>query len=96
MLKQCVLLCCLIALANSQGPTSSQEGQEGQDKAFAVASRVYLTLRNIAFPEHKLSDNEDVGSRFLQLMPGKVLNYFDYYPGSQYTEFIQVSYAQEL
>lgn len=90
-MKWCLLLLVFLAVAKSQTPTSKSQGKVGEDKAFEVTSGLYTTLRNVAFPNHKLTDDTPVESRFLMLMPGKVLNYFDYYPGSEYTNFIKVS-----
>ena len=66
---------------------------EDDIKASKLADGLYSTLRSIAFPEvHQMAG---VDGRFLLLMPGKVLNYFDYYPGTEYTNFIQVSSSDE-
>lgn len=78
-----LILFCLVALAKSQ-TTADQN-------AMNVATGLYTTLRNIAFPNHQLTDTKKhVESRFLMLVPGKVLNYYDYHPGTEYTNFIQV------
>lgn len=87
-MKKAALILCFLAVARSQ--TSGSQQKDGEDRAFQITSGLYTTLRNVAFPNHKLSDNTAVESRFLMLMPGKVLNYFDYYPGREYTNFIQV------
>ena len=87
-MKQFLLLLCLLAAAESQ--TSDEALKEGEEKVSDIVGGLYMTLRDIAFPNHKLSDSRPVESRFLMLMPGKVLNYFDYYPGGEYTGFIQV------
>ena len=44
---------------------------------------LYLTLRNIAFPESPLT-SETITNRFVLMSPGKVLNFWDYYPGQAY------------
>lgn len=92
-MKQFLLLLCLLAAAESQ--TSTESRKDGEERASDITSGLYMTLRDIAFPNHKLSDPKPVDSRFLMLMPGKVLNYFDYYPGGDYTSFIQVSKAAQ-
>ena len=56
------------------------------------ASALYDTIRRIAFPASPdLADEKTKpDGRFILMMPGKVLNYQDYHPGQEYTEFIQV------
>ena len=62
------------------------------ERASAVTSNLYSTLRNIAFPEPQGSGtSSQIDGRFLLMMPGKVLNYFDFYPGRGYTRFTQVN-----
>lgn len=85
----CSFLCTFLSLGDVRGTTDGQRS-DAQSKAADIASSLFVTLRNIAFSEHKLKDNTKVDSRFLLLMPGKVLNYFDYYPGDEYKNFIQV------
>ena len=92
-MKVVALFFCIIAAARSQ-PTTDSQSQNGEEKASQITSGLYVTLRNVAFPDHQLSDTTEIDSRFLMLMPGKVLNYFDYFPGSEYTSFIQVSTQQ--
>ena len=71
--------------------SSSRQATDAENKAFETTRNLYTAIRNIAFPEHELSDQTGVEDRFILLMPGKVLNYFDYYPGRDYTDFILVS-----
>ena len=80
-----ILAAYLLALTAVEGQDSSA------DKAFEITQGLYITLRNIAFPGGKLTDDENVPDRFLLLMPGKVLNYADYNPGKDYINFINVS-----
>ena len=63
------------------------------NKALETASYLYDTIRRIAFPASpKLDEDQtNVDSRFILMMPGKVLNYDDYNPGPEYIEFVQVS-----
>ena len=72
--------------------TSSQLAQEANTKANDIANQLYGTLKNIAFPTGNAVSSGIIENRFLLLMPGKVLNYFDYFPGKEYTKFILVSY----
>lgn len=58
-----------------------------------MASGLYDTIRKIAFPTSpnltEGASGED--NRFILMMPGKVLNYQDYFPGEKYTKFVQVN-----
>ena len=90
-MERSIFFLCLLAAAHAQAQDSSAAQQtQGQEKALDITTGLYLTMRNIAYPDHKINDDKNVDSRFLLLMPGKVLNYFDYYPGTEYTNFIQV------
>ena len=53
---------------------------------------LYDTIRAVAFPTPaQLANTNTMGdTRFILLMPGKILNFFDYFPGEEYTKFIQV------
>ena len=85
MLKVLLSL-CLLGLVRSLS-------DDADIRAFETASGLYITLRDVVFPQHKLNTDR-VENRFLLLMPGKVLNYFDYYPGRDYVNFLQVSAAR--
>ena len=91
-MKVVFLFCaCFVGLASSL-TASNTAGQrdDAQKRALEQARGLYITLRNVAFPQDPLTNDGHLENRFLLLMPGKVLNYFDYYPGKEYTTFIQV------
>ena len=85
----------LLSLALVHGQNTADQEKDATGRSLDIVSGLYITLRNIAFPDHPLSNDKGVENRFLLLMPGKVLNYFDYFPGSEYTKFIQVSFKKE-
>ena len=60
--------------------------------AALMVHNLYSTIRAIAFPQSpELVETEtNVDGRFILMIPGKILNYFDYYPGRDYVKFIQV------
>ena len=62
-------------------------------RAERSVSGLYDTIRSIASPNSANLQNgaTTLDGRFILMMPGKVLNYQDYHPGPEYTEFIQVS-----
>ena len=90
----CFVSCLLaagVALSSAAEPSSTDLANKAKESAGTMTRRLYVTLRNIAFPEHPLTDRtKNLETRFLLLMPGKVLNYFDYFPGKEYTRFLQV------
>ena len=91
-MKHWLVILCLLTAAFAQ-QTSTEQREDAQKKALDITAGLYITLRNVAFPGHDLEDeSRNLDGRFLMLMPGKVLNYFDYYPGTDYTNFIQVSW----
>ena len=65
---------------------------KGQDvlndvaKSKNTVARLYTTIRNVALPPPSEDASEDdiVTSRLVLLVPGKVLNYYDYFPGDRY------------
>ena len=78
-----VLLLCFFSHLTLQQQTAAQ-------KATQSALGLYDTIRSIASPGTAVK-NANLDSRFILMMPGKVLNYQDYHPGPEYTEFVQVS-----
>ena len=62
------------------------------DRIDQMTQGLYATIRGIAFPKSPQLDEyaTNVDTRFILMMPGKVLNYFDYHPGPEYTNFITV------
>ena len=86
------MLAVLTSLPHCQAETTDEQRAQASESARKTTAALYDLLRGIAFPQSPALDtqatNED--NRFILLMPGKVLNYFDYYPGKEYTKFIQV------
>ena len=84
----------LVALVSCQAADTDTEQQraEATENARKTTAALYDLLRGIAFPQSPTLDTQatNENNRFILLMPGKVLNYFDYYPGREYTKFIQV------
>ncbi len=70
------------------------QGNEAADPAIAAAekhstdtlARLYTVIRNVALPPTSAEEtgDEKVTTRLLMLLPGKVLNYYDYFPGNTY------------
>ena len=81
-----MVLSCSISSVICQ--TARGQTQKAQD----LAASLYSSIRAVAYPESPELDEEqaNVDTRFILMNPGKILNYFDYYPGPEYTEFIQV------
>lgn len=78
-----------IAVLCTAEPTSPAQTDAAKRRATSIANQLYATIRNIAFPAGSIKRTE-IENRFLTLMPGKVLNYFDYFPGKDYTKFVEV------
>ena len=80
-----LLLCCSIYSSTGQEAGVVQQSER-------LTQTLYNSIRAIAFPSSPRFDpdktNQD--ARFILMIPGKTLNYFDYYPGKEYTKFIQV------
>ena len=67
-------------------------GQPLVDNVEQMAQTLYSSIRAVAFPDSPqlLEDKTNIDTRFVLLSPGKILNYQDYYPGEEYTKFLQV------
>ena len=65
--------------------TSDEDRLKAVHKSNKILSDLYQVLRNTAFPKSPYSVSGTTHNRFILMSPGKVLNYFDYYPGDQYT-----------
>lgn len=66
---------------------SASKGQlEDIDRSQDTVARLYTTIRNVALPPPSVDAGDDaiVNSRLVLLLPGKVLNYYDYFPGDRY------------
>ena len=88
-----VLLVAMLACgARCADQSSDEQRAAALDQAKKTTAALYDLIRSISFPESPVLDNQqNEDNRFILLMPGKVLNYFDYYPGREYTKFIQVT-----
>ena len=64
-----------------QRTSSEDAAQKAIDDATVTLSLLYATIRSVALPQ---SDTNTYTQRLVMLMPGKVLNYYDYYPGKSY------------
>ena len=72
------------ALAVVTWAASDDDRESAVKKSSDILAGLYQVLRNIAFPKSPYSAQESVHNRFIFMNPGKVLNYFDYYPGDMY------------
>lgn len=87
------MLAMLVCYAYCQAADNTdQQRAEATENARKTTAALYDLIRGIAFPQSPTLDTQTTNenNRFILLMPGKVLNYFDYYPGREYTKFIQV------
>ena len=71
--------------------TAAEQRQKAKTNAGEVTADLYLTLRSIAYPDYEVTDSTSLDGRFIMLTPGKILNFLDYYPGPEYTQFVNVS-----
>ena len=54
-------------------------------------ARLYETIRSVALPPPSAdaTGNEPTEQRLVMLMPGKVLSYYDYFPGDSYEAYLE-------
>ena len=57
-----------------------------QDASTDKLAKLYSTIRNVALPpvSQTATGNEPISNRLVMVIPGKVLNYYDYFPGDRY------------
>ena len=81
------LLAALWLLASINCQTSGEQQQKAVENTSKILTGLYLTIRSIVFPKSPLqSGNTPTSNRFVLMSPGKVLNYWDYYPGPDYED----------
>lgn len=77
-------LVCLLLLTLTSAAKSDDDRKEAVKKSSDILADLYLLLRQIAFPQSPYTVGETTHNRFVFMSPGKVLNYYDYYPGDEY------------
>ena len=91
MLHTCKMKLCYAALvtalllAASRADSSEEQRKKAAENSAKILTDLYVTLRNIVFPKSPLTSDVTY-NRFVLLSPGKILNYWDYYPGPDYEE----------
>ena len=82
-----VLFCCSFYSVTCQVQTGALV-----DRSEQMVNDLYATIRAVAFPKFPelVESASNIDARFILMLPGKILNYFDYYPGKDYVKFIQV------
>ena len=88
----CAIVFVALLLCFSVCSDTSEPEKSPAERAQETTSYLYDAIRRMAFPSSPIldEDQKNVDNRFILMMPGKVLNYHDYFPGKEYTDFIQV------
>ncbi len=79
------IILSLFLINKTDAENADKKRKSAADNSGKILTDLYITLRNIVFPKSPLSDGV-MNNRFVLLSPGKVLNYWDYYPGEDYEE----------
>ena len=82
------LVSFLLLFDNVMSQSSDDRRGDAVENSGKILTDLYVTLRNIAFPKSPLSDGIS-HNRFVLMSPGKVLNYWDYFPGHEYEESLK-------
>ena len=85
----CCFLCVIFLALPSFAANSDEDRKEAEKKSADILADLYQILRNIAFPKSPYSTSGTTHNRFVFMSPGKVLNYYDYYPGDEYAASIE-------
>ena len=82
----CVVLVFLFGLAEGQSSPEQAVVSEVEQKSTDTLAKLYATIRSVALPDPRedATGNEPISQRLVLLLPGKVLNYYDYFPGNAY------------
>lgn len=91
-----VFLTLIAVTSTALADKSDQDRKNAVDNSKKIMIDLYVSLRNIAFPGSPLASGTAY-NRFVLMSPGKVLNYWDYYPGPDYEKSLlrQNSSARE-
>lgn len=65
---------------------AQQDVTNAADKAGRNLAKLYAVIRDIALPpvNDSATGDEPISQRLVMLLPGKVLSYYDYFPGDEY------------
>ena len=87
MIKLAVALVfsALVIQSSHAQNSAADQRKNAVDNSAKILGDLYITLRNLVFPKDPLSTGP-AQNRFVMMSPGKVLNYWDYYPGRDYEE----------
>ena len=86
-MKILVLFVDLLLLASVQSESSEKKREKAVANTSKILIDLYLTIRDIVFPKSPMQvGNHVTPNRFVLMSPGKVLNYWDYYPGPDYED----------
>ena len=79
-------LCCFALLVGLAAGASTDNVLNAAAGATNKLARLYATIREVALPPPSAEAKEDeiIQQRLVLLLPGKVLSYYDYFPGDRY------------
>lgn len=78
--KTFAVVVCVLFMCNK---STAEQTENAADASINATRDLYIILRNLVFPQTPLTSGL-TSNRFVLLYPGKVLNYWDYYPGEDY------------
>ena len=84
-MKALAIFVSVLLFVSVKGDSSEQQRDKAVDNTAKILTGLYVTLRNIVFPKSPLT-NDVTYNRFVLMSPGRVLNYWDYYPGEDYED----------
>ncbi len=85
-MKRVIGIILLLALCANFCKGVAQEVLKSAKDSDETLAKLYTTIRSVAQPpvSEAASGEEVINSRLVLLLPGKVLNYYDYFPGDRY------------
>lgn len=84
-MKNLLVLLIFLGIVAVAWTVSDDDRKAAVKKSTDILASLYQVLRNVAFPKSPYASGGTTHNRFVFMAPGKVLNYFDYYPGDLYT-----------
>ena len=81
-----VVLYALLITIDWTPSTAAERSSSSDSVAYSTntLARLYATIRNVALPpDPAVVENEHISHRLVMLLPGKILQYYDYSPGDE-------------
>ena len=86
-----LLIACIAELHSANANTEARVQDDAQRHSTETLANLYTVIKNVALPPPSAdaTGSEPTQQRLVLLMPGKVLSYYDYFPGDAYEAYLE-------